>query len=65
MTVAELYDRPRLGSLAVYLDELAPTATAAPREVAPVSRWAQFLQLAATVPLTTLTGLQWITCSRS
>jgi non-ribosomal peptide synthetase-like protein len=61
MTVAELYDRPRLGSLAVYLDELAPTATAAPREVAPVSRWAQFLQLAATVPLTTLTGLQWIT----
>ena len=61
MTVAELYDHPRLGSLAVYLDELAPTATAAPREVAPVSRWAQFLQLAATVPLTTLTGLQWVT----
>ncbi|NLU62573.1 amino acid adenylation domain-containing protein [Rhodococcus sp. HNM0563] len=61
MTVAELYDRPRLGSLAGYLDDLAPTATTAPREVDPVSRWAQFLQLAATVPLTTLTGLQWIT----
>ena len=61
MTVADLYDHPRLGSLAVYLDELAPTEAAAPREVAPVTRLAQFAQIAATVVLTTLTGLQWVT----
>ncbi|WP_435278562.1 Pls/PosA family non-ribosomal peptide synthetase [Rhodococcus yananensis] len=61
MTVAELYDHPRLGSLAVYLDELAPTEAAAPREVRPVPLRAQLAQIAATVPLTTLTGLQWVT----
>ncbi|MEE2033900.1 Pls/PosA family non-ribosomal peptide synthetase, partial [Rhodococcus chondri] len=61
MTVADLYDHPRLGSLALYLDELAPTEAAVPRDVAPVSRWSQFAQIAATVPLTTLTGLQWVT----
>ena len=61
MTVAELYDHPRLGSLAVYLDELAPTETTAPREVAPVPRRAQAAQIAATAVLTTLTGLQWVT----
>ncbi|WP_016935397.1 non-ribosomal peptide synthetase, partial [Rhodococcus sp. R1101] len=61
MTVAELYDHPRLGSLAVHLDELAPTEAAAPREVTPVPRLAQFAQIAATGVLTTLTGLQWVT----
>ncbi|MGC5163711.1 Pls/PosA family non-ribosomal peptide synthetase [Rhodococcus sp. DT1] len=60
MTVAQLYDRPRLGSLAVYLDELAPTTAATHRVVAPVSRRAQFAQIVATVPLMTLTGLQWV-----
>ncbi|MDM7491020.1 amino acid adenylation domain-containing protein [Rhodococcus sp. GXMU-t2271] len=61
MTVAELYDHPRLGSLAEYLDDLAPSAVVAPRQVTPVPRRAQLLQLAVTVPLTTLTGLQWVT----
>lgn len=61
MTVAELYDHPRLGSLAVYLDELAPTKAAEPRKVAPVPRLSQVAQIAATVPLTTVTGLQWVT----
>ena len=61
MTVAELYDHPRLGSLALYLDELAPTETVEPRRVEPVSRSAQLLQVAATVPMITLTGMQWVT----
>ncbi|UYP19356.1 amino acid adenylation domain-containing protein [Rhodococcus sp. Z13] len=61
MTVAELYDHPRLGSLATYLDELAPTEAVEPRRVAPVPLHAQLAQIAATIPLTTLTGLQWVT----
>lgn len=61
ITVAQLYDHPRLGSLAQYLDDLKPVVEAIPREVAPTSRTAQWAQIAATVPLTTLTGLQWVT----
>ncbi|WP_137726020.1 Pls/PosA family non-ribosomal peptide synthetase [Prescottella subtropica] len=61
VTVAQLYDRPRLASLAGFLDELSPTVTSAPRRVAPVPRRAQAAQIAATVPLMTLTGLQWVT----
>ncbi|MGU3432917.1 Pls/PosA family non-ribosomal peptide synthetase [Actinomycetes bacterium M1A6_2h] len=61
VTVAELYDHPRLGSLVGMLDELAPTVDVEPREVVPTPRAAQWAQIAATVPLTTLTGLQWIT----
>ncbi|MGF7122924.1 Pls/PosA family non-ribosomal peptide synthetase [Rhodococcus sp. AG1013] len=61
ITVAQLYDHPRLGSLAGFLDELSPTETVEPRHVAPTPLRAQLAQIAATVPLTTLTGLQWIT----
>ncbi|RVW06819.1 amino acid adenylation domain-containing protein [Rhodococcus spongiicola] len=61
VTVAQLYDHPRLGSLADFLDELSPADTAAPRRVEPTPRRAQVAQIAATVPLTTLTGLQWVT----
>ncbi|MHA4852262.1 Pls/PosA family non-ribosomal peptide synthetase [Rhodococcus sp. MSC1_016] len=61
VTVAQLYDHPRLGSLAEYLDELAPIDAAEPRLVTPTPRRSQLLQIAATVPLTTLTGLQWVT----
>ncbi|MEV0947408.1 Pls/PosA family non-ribosomal peptide synthetase [Rhodococcus sp. NPDC049939] len=61
MTVARLYDNPRLGSLSDYLDELAPTGRAKPRTVSPTPRSSQLLQIAATIPLTTLTGLQWVT----
>lgn len=43
------------------LDEFAPTEAAEPRVVAPTPRKSQLLQLAYTVPLTTLTGLQWVT----
>ncbi len=61
VTVAQLYDHPRLGSLADYLDELAPIDAVEPRLVTPTPRRSQLLQIAATVPLTTLTGLQWVT----
>ncbi|WP_009477449.1 Pls/PosA family non-ribosomal peptide synthetase [Rhodococcus sp. JVH1] len=61
VTVAQLYDHPRLGSLAEYLDELAPIDAAEPRLVTPTPRRSQLAQIAATVPLTTLTGLQWVT----
>ena len=65
MTVAHLYDHPRLGSLAGFLDEMAaeqsPPAAAAPRRVAPTPAAAQATQVALTWPLATLTGLQWLT----
>ncbi|KAA0024424.1 Pls/PosA family non-ribosomal peptide synthetase [Antrihabitans cavernicola] len=61
VTVAQLYDHPRLGSLADMLDEFAPIEAGEPRIVAPTPVKSQLLQVALTVPLTTLTGLQWVT----
>ncbi len=65
MTVAHLYDHPRLGSLAGFLDEMAaeqsPTPSAPPRRVEPMPASARAAQIALTVPLATLTGLQWLT----
>ncbi|GJF10433.1 amino acid adenylation protein [Mycolicibacterium cyprinidarum] len=60
MTVAELYDHPRLGSLAGYLDDLDPPPAVQTRDVTPVSRLAQAVQVALTVPLAMLTGMQWV-----
>ncbi|AFM19436.1 amino acid adenylation enzyme/thioester reductase family protein [Mycolicibacterium chubuense NBB4] len=60
VTVAELYDHPRLGSLAGYLDELAPPPEVQTRDVTPVPRLTQAVQVALTVPLAVLTGIQWI-----
>ena len=65
MTVAHLYDHPRLGSLAGFLDEMAagqpePVAVT-PRLVAPTPLVAQAAQVALSLPLATLTGLQWVT----
>ena len=59
-TVADLYDHPRLGSLAGYLDELEPPPAVEPRTVEPVSRRTQAVQIALTVPLAALTGMQWV-----
>ena len=61
LTVAQLYDHPRLGSLAGYLDELAPPVVVEPRIVTPTPASTQIMQVALSVPLTTLTGLQWVT----
>lgn len=60
VTVADLYDHPRLGSLAGYLDELAPPPQVETRSVRKVSRLTQLAQLAASLPLATLTGMQWV-----
>jgi non-ribosomal peptide synthetase-like protein len=60
VTVADLYDHPRLGSLAGYLDELAPPPHVEDRVVNPVSRWTELAQVVASVPLATLAGMQWI-----
>jgi non-ribosomal peptide synthetase-like protein len=60
VTVADLYDHPRLGSLAGYLDELDPPPKVETRLVKPVSRWTELAQVVASVPLATLTGMQWV-----
>lgn len=60
VTVGDLYDHPRLGSLAGFLDELGAPPPVAPRTVDPVSRLTQAAQIALSLPLATLTGLQWV-----
>ncbi len=60
VTVADLYDHPRLGSMAGYLDELAPPPEVHTRHVAPTPLLTQLAQVAMSIPLATLTGLQWI-----
>lgn len=65
MTVAHLYDHPRLGSLAGFLGELDPgregAAEVEPRIVAPMPVAARAAQVLLTLPLATLTALQWLT----
>ncbi|WP_084536315.1 Pls/PosA family non-ribosomal peptide synthetase [Nocardia yamanashiensis] len=61
IAVADLYDHPRLGALAAFMDASAPTVAVEERHVAPVPLPAQLFQVLATIPLTTLTGLQWLT----
>ena len=60
VTVAELYDHPRLGSLAGFLDELDPPPQVETRVVKPTPRLTQATQVALSLPLATLTGLQWV-----
>ena len=61
VTVADLYDHPRLGSLAQMLDDINPGAVTEKRIVRPTPRRTGLAQVALSVPLTTLTGLQWVT----
>ncbi len=60
VTVADLYDHPRLGSLAGFLDELDPPPKVETRVVRPTPLLAQAFQVAMSLPLATLTGLQWV-----
>ncbi|HTM83749.1 MAG TPA: amino acid adenylation domain-containing protein, partial [Mycobacterium sp.] len=60
VTVADLYDHPRLGSLAGYLDELKPPPRVQTREVRPTPWLTQAAQVALSLPLATLTGVQWV-----
>ena len=61
VTVADLYDHPRLGSLAGFLDELEPPPEVAERVVRPTPWLAQAAQIVLSVPLATLAALQWVT----
>nr|WP_246372075.1 Pls/PosA family non-ribosomal peptide synthetase [Gordonia humi] len=61
ITVADLYDHPRLGSLAEMLDARDPSAAVEPRVVKPVPVTTGLAQTIASIPLATLTGVQWIT----
>ena len=61
ITVADLYDHPRLGSLAAFLDEQEPPPQVTERVVRPTPRLTQLIQTAAAVPLATLAALQWVT----
>jgi len=60
VTVADLYDHPRLGSLAGYLDELDPPPLVETRSVTPVPLMTQLIQTVAAIPLATLAGMQWV-----
>ena len=60
VTVADLYDHPRLGSLAGFLDELDPPPAVETRVVQPTPLLSQAFQVAMSLPLATLTGLQWV-----
>ncbi|MUL64811.1 amino acid adenylation protein [Mycobacterium sp. CBMA 234] len=60
VTVADLYDHPRLGSLAGYLDELDPPPVVETRDVAPVSLLTQLTQTLLAIPLATVAGMQWV-----
>ena len=61
VTVADLYDHPRLGSLAGFLDELDPPPQVTERVVAPTPRRTQAAQTLLSVPLATLAALPWVT----
>ncbi len=61
IAVADVYDHPRLGALADLLEQTTPAVAVAERTVRPTPRLAQAAQVLATIPLTTLTGLQWLT----
>ncbi|MCR5978271.1 amino acid adenylation domain-containing protein [Gordonia jinghuaiqii] len=61
ISVADLYDHPRLGSMAEMLDARRPTAAVVARHIEPTPRASGLAQLALTIPLTALTGLQWAT----
>ena len=64
MTGAHLYNHPRLGALAGFLGEFEPeeaTPDVPPRVVAPMPASARAAQVLLTLPLATLTALQWLT----
>jgi non-ribosomal peptide synthetase-like protein len=61
VTVADLYDHPRLGSLAGFLDELEAPPDVIERVVRATPLSSQLTQIVLSVPLATLAALQWVT----
>ena len=67
VTVRDVYDNPSFGALSARLTELTPVASATPARpqadvvVTPIPRWFQLAQTAATVPLSVIGSLRWLT----
>ncbi len=61
VTVADLYDHPRLGALAAMLDDSTPQTEVEARDVAPTPRRRGHRAGGAVRTAHTLTGLQWAT----
>ncbi|KQY20704.1 amino acid adenylation protein [Cellulomonas sp. Root485] len=61
VTVADVYEYPRIGDLARRLDEFEPTVVAEARVVAPTPLRAQVIQTVLGLPLAALVGLRWLT----
>jgi len=61
VTVADLYDNPRLGDLAQRLDEFDAPVAGDTRPVRPTPRRAQAVQTVLALPLALLVGLRWLT----
>jgi non-ribosomal peptide synthetase-like protein len=61
VTVADVYENPRLGALARRLDEFEPAVAAETRSVEPTPRGAQVVQSLAALPLNAVIGLRWLT----
>ncbi|WP_241249848.1 Pls/PosA family non-ribosomal peptide synthetase [Rhodococcus sp. X156] len=62
VTVADVYDYPRISALAAALEELAAPPVTVGRTVVPTPRRTQVLQLLLAIPLQTVVGLRWLTC---
>lgn len=60
VTVADIYEHPRIVALATSLDEMAAPVGRRNRNVRPVPFKTQVGQVAFTVPLRTLSGLRWL-----
>ncbi|MDQ0374240.1 Pls/PosA family non-ribosomal peptide synthetase [Cellulomonas humilata] len=61
VTVADVYEYPRIGDLARRLDEFEPTVVAEARVVTPTPVRAQLVQTVLALPLAALVGLRWLT----
>lgn len=61
VTVADVYEHPRVLALAAALDTMAAPASRSNRRVRPVPVKTQLGQVAATVGLRALAGLRWLT----
>ncbi|TFD29273.1 Pls/PosA family non-ribosomal peptide synthetase [Cryobacterium lyxosi] len=59
-TVADLYDHPRIGSLAEELDARTPLTPPAVRQVLPTPARSQFAQTVLGIPLHVLSGARWL-----
>jgi non-ribosomal peptide synthetase-like protein len=60
VTVADVYENPRLGALAETLDEFSPPVSPVHRDVVRTPRGARLIQELLQLPLATLVGLRWI-----